>query len=328
MASLLDCTLRDGGHLNGWRFSHELVRALLVAAARSGVDAVELGYAHSPTDSQGPCAAVTAAWLDEVTADLAPLPRLAVMIDAGRCEPGAVLPLGAGWEGLVRVAAYPHELPRAFELVRALLAEGQAVCLNLSAGSALGPAELEALAGFEGLGALEAVVLADSFGALLPDRTRSLLQALRVIGCRRLGFHAHNNLQLAFANALAALEAGVESLDACAFGMGRGAGNLPMELILGHLQRGSGRLSVAPYLAFVETHIAPLQPAIDWGYTLPGLLSGLGGLHPSYGPALVARAGSAAAAWQALAEVDGALPLGYEAAALARAWRGPLQVRP
>lgn len=326
MATLLDCTLRDGGHLNDWRFTTGFVRALLVAAARAGVGVVELGYAHDPAAGAGPCAGVSAGWIAEVTAGLGPLPRLAVMVDASRCEPGRSLDLQADWGGLVRVATYPHELPRALGLVQALQADGLAVCLNLSAASALGPAELDRLAAFGGLGDLEGVFLADSFGALLPDQTRTLLAALRERGCRRLGFHAHNNMQLAFANSLVALEAGVEWLDATAFGMGRGAGNLPMELLLGHLRQARAGLEPAPYLAFVEAHVVPLQAELGWGYTLAGLLGGLGAMHPSYGRALVARAGGAGAAWSALADVRGRLPLGYEAAALEQAWRGPLEV--
>ncbi|MEB3330644.1 MAG: hypothetical protein VKQ33_15570, partial [Candidatus Sericytochromatia bacterium] len=81
---------------------------------------------------------------------------------------------------------------------------------------------------------------------------------------------------------LAAIEAGVTMVDATAFGMGRGAGNLPMELLLAHLEsQGHQGVRAAPYMNLVAQRYEPLQAELGWGYGVAPMLGGLAGLHPS-----------------------------------------------
>jgi 4-hydroxy 2-oxovalerate aldolase len=223
----------------------------------------------------------------------------------------------------VRVAAYPADLPVAFELLRALGFKGYEVCLNVMAVHALEAEHLEALRRFAVAGVADWLCLGDSFGALRPSAIRPLVERFTALGFERLGFHPHNNMQLAFANTLEAVAAGVTMVDATAFGMGRGAGNLPMELWLGHLEdQGCPGIQAAPYLDLVARRFEPLQAELGWGYSVARVLSGLAGVHPAYVAELLAEPGAApGAVWAALPALRAQWPMAFEVVA-AEATRG------
>ena len=317
---ILDCTIRDGGHLNDWAFDPAVVRATYVAARRARVDYFEVGYRYPETRAGlGAFAHCQDALLDEV---LPPGdgPTITVMIDAGKCDASAFVDVSSGATRVraVRVAAYPYELERAFGLIDELLAKGYEVFLNLMAASELTEAEFSLLAAFPSKGRVSALCFADSFGSFLPDQVRDMASKLAPLGFPRLGFHPHNNLQLAFANTLCAIEAGVEVVDASVFGMGRGAGNLPIELLVGHLEtRGHRTLNVAPYLHVIERHFGRLSAETPWGYSPGGLMSGLTNLHPYYINALT-QSGlyTTDEMWNALGLIKARCPISYSAQSL------------
>ncbi len=95
-----------------------------------------------------------------------------------------------------------------------------------------------------------------------------------------VGIHAHNNQQLAFANTIEAGSFGVSYLDATISGMGRGAGNCAMELLLGFLK--NPKYNLYPVLKFIEKHMLKLrEEGAVWGYDIPYLLTGYLNRHPS-----------------------------------------------
>lgn len=315
---ILDCTIRDGGHLNEWRFEPYVVRAAYFAAQRAGVDYFEVGYRY-PQGSRalGAFAHCTDAWLREVLPAEEHQPIITVMIDAGKCSTEGFLPCGHPDSRIraVRVAAYPYELEKAFALIEHLLALGYEVFLNLMASSELGEAELRQLKNFKLKSRISALCFADSFGAFRPEHVREQVERLKPLGFPRLGFHPHNNLQLAFANSLTAMECGVEVVDASILGMGRGAGNLPVELLVGHLEwSGERQRHTAPYLNVIDRHFNQLRKEVEWGYSLPGLMSGLSNVHPYYVNSMVQDGlYTTDEMWNALSVIKAECPISYSA---------------
>ena len=96
---------------------------------------------------------------------------------------------------------------------------------------------------------------------------------------KRVGIHAHNNQQLAFANTIEACTIGVSYLDVTMSGMGRGAGNCYTELLMGFLRNPKYRIS--PVLKFIENHMVPLKKAgVVWGCDVQYMITGNANQHP------------------------------------------------
>jgi 4-hydroxy 2-oxovalerate aldolase len=95
---------------------------------------------------------------------------------------------------------------------------------------------------------------------------------------KEIGMHAHNNMQLAFANTIEAIILGANRVDATMMGLGRGAGNCPMELLLGFLR--NPKFDLRPIVSLLQTHIEPLRASVEWGPLIPYNLTGQMNLHP------------------------------------------------
>jgi 4-hydroxy 2-oxovalerate aldolase len=121
----------------------------------------------------------------------------------------------------------------------------------------------------------------DSFGAFYSERIHYLVK-MYLSHCKpagkEVGMHMHNNLQLAYANTIEGIILGANFLDATIAGLGRGAGNCPMELLLAFLH--NPKYELRPVLECVQNHIEPMRSRLLWGYDLPYLLTGLLNQHP------------------------------------------------
>ncbi|NLU69828.1 aldolase [Streptomyces sp. HNM0574] len=228
---LLDCTLRDGGNQNDWHFTETDVRTIVSTLDRARVDVIEVGYrggsGSRSSDTAGPSAHSSPEYL-------AALPEtshadLAVMVVPTVCPLSALEDLPDSPVSMVRIAAYPWDVERVPEYVRAVRDLGLRPGVNLMAVSYAGPEELARIARTVRSEAPDLLYMADSFGALTPDGVRERVALLTETVGVPVGVHMHNNLGLAAANALAALDAGAAWLDASLCAMARGAGNLATE---------------------------------------------------------------------------------------------------
>lgn len=124
--------------------------------------------------------------------------------------------------------------------------------------------------------------IVDSFGALYPEQIARIADIYMEFAAKygkKIGIHAHNNQQLAFANTIEAVGDGVDWLDATYAGMGRGAGNCQMELLLGFLR--NPKYNIYPVIQFIEKHMNKLkEEGVVWGYDLQYLMTGLLNQHP------------------------------------------------
>jgi len=125
------------------------------------------------------------------------------------------------------------------------------------------------------------IYVVDSFGALYSEQiqylVRKYLHYCRAVG-KEVGIHMHNNMQLAYANTIEGIILGANFLDATLAGLGRGAGNCPMELLLAFLH--NPKYDLRPVLECVQNNIEPLRAKLLWGYDLPYLLTGMLNQHP------------------------------------------------
>ncbi len=312
---ILDCTMRDGGHLNKWKFNPLNVKASYYAALKSGIDYFEIGYRFPVTTKGlgdfGYCKDDFLFSLFKASDKC----KLVVMIDAGKCDSNLFQECKKENTPLqgVRVAAYPYELEKAIGLVEDLKDKAYEVFLNLMAASELTGDQYRTLASWKNKNILNAVYFADSFGSFMPSDIPEYLNKLKDTGFERIGFHPHNSLQLAFANTLRAIEEGVSYVDASILGMGRGAGNLPIEVLVGYLEKkGIAKYNTVAYLDVIERFYLDLYKELDWGYKLQSFLVGLKNVHPYYVNDLFNRRNyTIAEIWNALEIIKDKCPISY-----------------
>ena len=284
---IVDPTLRDGGLVNDFHFTDDFVRALYRANLAAGVDYMEVGYRASkkmfnPADF-GPWKFSDDEKIRATIGEPDPSIKLSVMADAGRCDfETDIRPRSESPVTLVRVATYLHQMSIALEMIEDAKSKGYEVSCNIMAISAVQEADLRNALDALAKSPVDTVYIVDSFGALYPDDTRRLMDLyLDTVGKagKGIGMHAHNNQQLAFANTILAAEAGADWLDATYDGMGRGAGNCPMEHLVGFIHNPKYKLR--PVIDFAGLEMESLRAAgTVWGPSLAYLLTGQFNQHP------------------------------------------------
>lgn len=285
---VVDCTMRDGGLVNNFGFSDEFVKALYEANKKAGVDYMEFGYkASREIFDESEFGKWKFSKEEDIRAIVGDNPsgmKISVMADAGRTNyKEDILPKSESVIDMIRVATYIHQIPTAIHMIEDAKEKGYEVTVNVMAASKIPDESL-----FDGLwllarSSVDVIYLVDSFGSFYPEQISRLAQKyLELAGGagKEVGFHGHNNQQLAFANTIEACRLGVNYLDASVSGMGRGSGNCHMEALLSFLRNPNYQLF--PILKFVESHMVKLrEEGWKWGYDIPYLLTGVLNSHPS-----------------------------------------------
>ena len=284
---VLDCTIRDGGLMNNHLFSDEQVRRIFQAVNKSGVDYIELGYKADESQFNrgefGPMKFCTEKDLENILGNTERNCKISVMADIGRFDANALIPKSESYVDMMRVASYIKDIDKAIDLVNVLNAKGYETTINIMAVSHARERELdEALEQVEKESAVDVVYLVDSFGALYSEQISYLARKYKsALPTREVGIHAHNNQQLAFANTIESVIHNINYLDGTIFGIGRAAGNCPLELLLGFLK--NPKFDLRPILEVLESDFVGLSSSIEWGYTIPYMITGILDLHPRAG---------------------------------------------
>ncbi len=283
---ILDCTVRDGGLINDHAFADDFVKAVYQTCVAAGVDYMEMGYKaakdiYVPT-KYGPWKFSDEDDLRRIVDDNPTELKIAVMADAERTEyKSDILPKEQSVVDCIRVACYINQVPTALEMIRDAHDKGYETMMQLMAVSVVADHDLCAALDLVAKSPANGVYIVDSFGSLYTEQVRNLtrlyLKAMDGTG-KEVGIHAHNNQQLAFANTLEALIAGANRLDTTINGLGRGAGNCPMELLLGFLH--NPKFDVRPVLDVIQRVFIPLSKTMDWGYSIPYAITGQLNQHP------------------------------------------------
>ena len=284
---VVDATLRDGGLVNNFYFPDEFVKDLYVANQKAGVDYMEFGYKASTEMFEE---SKFGKWkfckdediravVGENDTDL----KIAVMADVGRCDyKKDIVSRSESPVDLIRVATYLNTIPTAADMIEDASKKGYEVSCNLMAISNVQESDLVVALDILGQTPVDVFYIVDSYGALYPEqlaRVADIFMNFAEKYGKKIGIHAHNNQQLAFANTIEAVGDGADWLDATYASMGRGAGNCAMELLLGFLR--NPKYNVYPAIKFVDTYMNRLKAeGVVWGYDLQYLMTGLLNQHP------------------------------------------------
>lgn len=284
---LLDCTVRDGGYINEWDFPIPMVQEMYRASSAAGSDIFEVGFLGE--DEKRPLWRRSPPWaIREVRGD--GKTRISAMLEADTVGMKLPNPRESGID-VLRVALNQDKVVQSLPKMADYRKQGYQVFVQLMGITAYRDDEiLRMIQAIETSGTADYINIGDSYGSLLPDRTRHILSLMKAHTRLKVGIHPHNNIQMGMANILAALEAGADVVDGSMYGMGRGGGNVPLELIISYFGRQMpDRFDALPVLDFIDRYMLKLTQRYSWGYSLHSLLSGIYECHPYYTGKLVER---------------------------------------
>ena len=284
---VLDATIRDGGLVNDFYFTDEFIKDLYQANLKAGVDYMEFGYKASKemfdVNKFGKWKFCNDDDIREIVGDNDTDLKISVMADVGRCDyKKDIIDRKDSPIDLVRVATYLNTIPSAVDMIEDAANKGYETSCNIMAISNGQESDIKVALDMLGKSPVDVIYIVDSYGSLYPEQIARIADTYLEFGAKygkKIGMHAHNNQQLAFANTIEAVGDGVDWLDGTYAAMGRGAGNCAMELLLGFLR--NPKYNVYPVIEFIDKHINKLrEDGIVWGYDLQYLMTGLLNQHP------------------------------------------------
>ena len=287
---VLDCTIRDGGLINNHDFDIRFVREVYKALSAAGVDYMEIGYKNSkklfsPSEF-GKWKFCDDSDINKVIDGIESNTKISVMVDVDRVDVEDIVPRKESPVQMMRVASYIKDIDKAIYLVNHFADKGYETTVNIMAIShALDNELTECLQQLEEECKAGVIYIVDSFGALYQETTEFLIKkAKHILKSKEVGMHAHNNQQLAFGNTIEAIIHNANYVDATVYGLGRAAGNCPLELVLGFLK--NPKFDIRPVLDLISNEFIPLREKIEWGYIIPYAITGILDEHPRAAMAL------------------------------------------
>ena len=276
MAKILDCTIRDGGYYTNWDFDKELVNKYLESTNKLPVDYLEIGYRSIPMKGYlGKYFYSPVYELEDIRNKSSK--KLVIILNEKdiRVEHLEFLlfPI-IGLIDMVRIAIDPEHLGRGLKLAEGIKKLGFEVGFNvmyMSKWKQYGDFTKD-LKNVDGIA--DYFYMVDSYGGVYPQDVIDTVDLIKSNTSCKLGFHGHNNLELALINSFTAIDQGVDMIDATIWGMGRGAGNLKTELLLTALNAKEGLEVDFNALGNVVNAFDGLLAKYQWGTNLPYMISG------------------------------------------------------
>lgn len=286
---ILDCTLRDGGYCNDWNFGLKNIQYVIRKLISAEIDIVECGFlSQTKQASRENSIFCTVSSIKEVLPEVKGNTEFVCMINYGEYNIQDLEPYDGTSIDSVRVAFHKQNMEQAIKMCSEIKAKGYGVYVQPMVTMNYSDAEILQLIAMTNRLQPKALYIVDSFGVV---RRRDLLRMYYLIDHNlssdiSIGYHSHNNLQLAYSNAQALSEihsSRAKIIDSSVFGMGRGAGNLNTELFVEYLNDYiQTSYTVFPLLQIIDNVLNKIYYASYWGYSLPHYLSSKYNCHPNY----------------------------------------------
>ena len=287
---LLDCTLRDGGYINDWKFGHDNLVSVFERLVDVGVDIIEVGFLDErrPFDMDRSIMPDTDS-VAKIYGDLDRKQAMVVgMIDYGTCSQEHITPCADSYLDGIRVIFKKHLREPAMAYCRELKEKGYKVFAQLVSVTSYDDEEMLDLIRLANEFKPYAVSMVDTYGLMHQNNLMHYFNLLNEnldpeIG---LGYHAHNNFQMGYANCIAMLSNDIDRMmivDGTIYGMGKSAGNAPLELIAMHMNNVLGKkYQISQILEAIDSNILNFYQGATWGYNVFYYLAASNDCHPSY----------------------------------------------
>ena len=285
---LLDCTLRDGGYITAWEFEDQTIKDTIKALIEANIDFVEVGYLNRNGKENNSAQFLSINQIADYLPKKKRSSMLVAMADVQQCSPEDLTPYDGRTIEAIRVVFYKHQIEEAFVLGKEVQKLGYKLFMQPMVTidySITEYAELvKKLSSINPYG----VAIVDSFGYMMKEDFRRYFEVLdtNLPTETLIGFHSHNNMNLAFITAQDVLEYETERtlvLDSSLYGMGRGAGNLQTELIANYYNTFcEKKYELSKILFLIGRYILPIYEKRKWGYSPYMLITGLYHCHPNF----------------------------------------------
>jgi len=291
---ILDCTLRDGGYVNDWGFLNHQIINIVKSLEKSGVEVIECGYLN---DRKGHgCDSTLFKDVDtflSIVGELDTDAQKVVMINLGDFTIDALPKSDTNKIDGIRLAFHKKDLNEAIEYAKEVQKLGYKLYFQPMVTKNY--TDLEFLSLIEKVNKLNpyAFYIVDSFGSMTLNEFQKyiILSDSNLKSTISLGYHSHNNMQLAFSNAISMCNMNIKRqiiVDSSIYGIGRGAGNLNTELITDYLNTTYNKnYNTLPLLEIIDTFLNSLMQTNPWGFSPAQYLSASFNCHPNYATYLI-----------------------------------------
>ena len=288
--NLLDCTLRDGGYINQWKFGKDTITGILERLSISELDIIECGFLTEKTKTDDYTLFSDARQVNSYIKTPNPNTLYVAMIAIGEKEinPEKLCDASESVIGGIRLTFHMSELKKAIDWAAIIIRKGYKLFMQpVGSGYYDDSSILELIKKANHIKPY-AFYIVDTLGAM---REKDILHMMHIIDKNLdesilLGFHSHNNLQMSFSNAQRMINFGFERdiiIDCSVYGMGRGAGNTCTELMVDYLHKnGDNNYDVLPSLEIVDNYLIPIYLQHRWGYSVAYFLASSLQCHPNY----------------------------------------------
>lgn len=284
--NLLDCTLRDGGYVNDWNFSRESYNQITYGLEQAGIDIIELGIMGLHSDMEFKTKYHN---LQEISLPINKNPDtlFTVMLVSTDYSKFTIPKYELGMVNAIRLAFFKSDYKDAMIITDTLQKKGYRVFLQAMATFMYSADELISMINEVNRVKPSAFYMVDSFGTMYPEDVVEMYRNITSIldSSILLGFHAHNNIQMANANAIQFIQCSEDreiAIDASIFGMGRGAGNAGMEILTSYLSKLGYNYNSDIIWSLYNQYIKPIYEQYGWGYKPEQFLASKHHVNPAY----------------------------------------------
>lgn len=286
---ILDCTLRDGGYTINWEFGEKTILSILNKLAESDIDYIECGFLKEINFDPNRTFFSSIKQLEKL---ILPNKKYTLMVNFGeysienfsKCKNKNIK---------IRVAFKKHNQIEALKYISDLKQLNWDVIANPMSTNTYSNKELSNL--IKEINKINpfGVSIVDTLGNMYEKEVLEIFDFIDNLLNKNiaLGFHSHNSMQLSFSNTKALLKMDTKRdiiIDSCAYGMGRGAGNLCTELITKYLNDNYNcNYKILPILKTIDLDLKPFYCQKPWGYSTPYYITAIHGCHPNYAGFLV-----------------------------------------
>lgn len=287
---LLDCTLRDGGSINNWDFGENSIISILNSLNQSNIEIVEIGFLQDNIENSHDLTITeNYKYFDYILSKINNRNFKAVaMIDFGKFDIKKLPNCNETLIDGIRLMFKKQDLKKAISYSKEIIKKGYSLSLNPVSVTTYTKEDIKELIEYTNLINPSIIYIVDTYGLMDRYETFEYFEELdKYLNPEiEIGYHAHNNLQLAFSNSIEIINSKSKRsivIDGSLYGMGKRAGNTNTELIAQYINNKMAReYNIEELISIIENHIKPLHSSLNWGYSLTHYVAAINKCHSDY----------------------------------------------